>query len=85
MTSERENAIRRIKTAKGQLEGIIKMIEDERYCIDISNQLLASIALLKAANVSILNGHLKHGYGTFSSIIVPIKPYFSSNISQWET
>ena len=26
-----------IKTAKGQLEGVLKMIEDDRYCIDISN------------------------------------------------
>ena len=60
MTKEQEKAIRIIKTARGQLDGIIKMIEEGRYCIDISNQLLASISLLKGANVSILNGHLKH-------------------------
>ena len=36
----------------------IKMIEEERYCIDISNQILASIALLKKANLHILSGHL---------------------------
>lgn len=34
------------------------MIEEERYCIDISNQILASIALLKKANLHILSGHL---------------------------
>ena len=46
MTPEREKALKNLKTAKGQLEGIIKMIEEERYCIDISNQILASTALL---------------------------------------
>lgn len=58
MTSEREKALKNLKTAKGQLEGIIKMIEDERYCMDISNQILASTALLKRANLHILSGHL---------------------------
>ena len=58
MTPEREKALKNLKTAKGQLEGIIKMIEEERDCIDISNQILASIALLKKATLHILSGHL---------------------------
>ena len=58
MTPEREKALKNLKTAKGQLEGIIKMIEEERYSIDISNQILASTALLKKANLHILSGHL---------------------------
>lgn len=58
MTKEREQALQNLKTAKGQIEGIIHMIEEERYCIDISNQILASNALLKKANLYILTGHL---------------------------
>lgn len=58
MTKERELALQNLKTAKGQIEGIIHMIEDDRYCIDISNQILASNALLKKANLHILSGHL---------------------------
>lgn len=58
MTKERELALQNLKTAKGQIEGIIHMIEDDRYCIDISNQILASNALLKKANLNILSGHL---------------------------
>ena len=38
---ERKKAIQNLKIAKGQIEGIIKMIEDERYCVDISNQIIA--------------------------------------------
>lgn len=58
MTAEREKALKNLKTAKGQLEGIIKMIEEGRYCMDISNQISASTALLKRANFHILSGHL---------------------------
>ncbi|MEG0273506.1 metal-sensing transcriptional repressor [Amedibacillus sp. YH-ame10] len=58
MKDERAKALANLKTAKGQIEGIIKMIEDGRYCIDISNQISASTSLLKKANLHILNGHL---------------------------
>ena len=36
------------------------MIDDDRYCIDISNQILATEALLKKANREVLRGHLEH-------------------------
>ena len=39
--------IRLLKTARGQIEGIIKMIEEERECIDISSQILATQSILK--------------------------------------
>lgn len=58
MSDERKKALQNLKTARGQLDGIIKMMEEERYCIDISNQILASTALLKKANQHILSGHL---------------------------
>jgi len=47
-----------LNLVKGQVEGILRMVEDDRYCIDISNQLLASIALLKKANQIVLKAHL---------------------------
>lgn len=58
MNCERKQAIKYLKTVRGQVDGILKMIEDDRYCIDISNQISASTALLKKANVEILQGHL---------------------------
>ena len=57
---ERKKAIQNLKIAKGQIEGIIKMIEDERYCVDISNQIIAVQSLLKKANMQILRRHLDH-------------------------
>ena len=60
MNEEKKKALNLLKTSKGQIEGIIKMLEDERYCVDISKQILAVIALLKKANLSILDQHIKH-------------------------
>ncbi len=60
MNVEKKKAMQSLKTARGQIDGIIKMIEDERYCIDISNQIIASQSLLKKANILILEQHLTH-------------------------
>lgn len=60
MNKEREDAIQLLKTARGHIDGIIKMIEDGRYCIDVSNQILAVSALLKKSNNLILKQHLNH-------------------------
>lgn len=60
MNDEKKKALQSLKTSKGQIEGIIKMIEDGRYCIDISNQIIAAQSLLKKANMLILKQHLNH-------------------------
>ena len=42
MRADHEKIRRLIYTARGQLDGILKMVEEDRYCVDISNQLLAT-------------------------------------------
>lgn len=59
MNEGKERALIKLKTARGQIDGIIRMIEDDRYCIDVSTQVLAVIGLLKKSNLDILDGHLK--------------------------
>ncbi len=49
-----------LKTARGQIDGLLKMVEDDRYCIDISHQLLATSAILKKANREVLKAHMDH-------------------------
>ena len=49
----------KIKIARGQLDAILKMIEEDQYCVDISNQLMAAEALLKSANQQILQAHIR--------------------------
>ena len=48
-----------LKTARGQIDGIIKMLDDDRYCIDVSKQILSAAALLRKANLEVLKGHIK--------------------------
>ncbi|MBP8855298.1 MAG: metal-sensing transcriptional repressor [Oscillospiraceae bacterium] len=58
MQADKEQVCRLIKTARGQLDGILAMIEADRYCIDISNQLLATQSLLGKANKEVLKAHI---------------------------
>lgn len=51
---------RLLKTARGQIDGILKMIEDNRDCIDISTQLSATQSILKKVNIEIISSHLSH-------------------------
>lgn len=59
MNEAKKRAATKLKTARGQIDGIIKMIEDDRYCVDISTQMLSVIGLLKKANIDVLNSHLR--------------------------
>jgi DNA-binding FrmR family transcriptional regulator len=60
MNQEKVKALQALKTSKGQIEGIVKMIEEGRYCLDVSNQIIAAQSLLKKANLLILKQHLSH-------------------------
>lgn len=60
MNTEQKKALQSLKTSKGQIEGIINMIEDGRYCVDVSNQIIAVQSLLKKANLLILKQHMNH-------------------------
>lgn len=58
MRADREKITRMLKTARGQLDGLLKMVEEDRYCIDISNQLMATQAILRSINREVLHAHL---------------------------
>lgn len=60
MQADKNKSLRKLKTVRGQLDGLIKMVEDDRYCVDISNQIMASISILKNINTEVLNAHLEH-------------------------
>ena len=60
MVADHDKIARLLKTARGQIDGIMKMVDEDRYCIDISNQILASSAMLKRANLLILKQHMNH-------------------------
>lgn len=58
MRADKAKIERLLKTARGQIDGILKMAEEDRYCIDISNQLIACEKVLNRANREVLLAHL---------------------------
>lgn len=60
MKAEKETVVRLLKTARGQMDGILRMVEEDRYCLDISQQLMAAEAMLNRVNKEVLSAHLKH-------------------------
>jgi len=58
MRADKAVVIRLLKTARGQIDGIIKMVEEDKYCIDIVHQFMACEAVLKKAMKIILHSHL---------------------------
>lgn len=60
MKANHENIKHSLSIVRGQIEGIINMIDNDAYCLDVSNQVLASIALLEKVNQEIIMSHLSH-------------------------
>ena len=59
MRADREQVARLLRTARGQIDGILKMVEEDRYCIDVSNQIMAAESILGRANRAVLRAHLE--------------------------
>ena len=55
---ENDNTIRRMKTIEGHLRGVIRMVEEDVYCIDIIRQIQAIEAALNKVSSRILEDHL---------------------------
>lgn len=53
-------SVRRLKRIRGQIDGIIRMIEERRYCPDILTQTAAVKSAVKAVEMEVLERHLRH-------------------------
>ena len=60
MMADHKKVARLVSNARGQLDAVLRMIEEDRYCIDVSTQLLAAQSLIKKANREVLKGHTEH-------------------------
>jgi DNA-binding FrmR family transcriptional regulator len=58
VTMENEKTLRRLKTIEGHLKGVIRMVEEDAYCIDIIRQIQAVDAALNKVSSQILESHL---------------------------
>lgn len=57
VAASQEATIRRLKKIEGQVRGVIRMIEEDRYCIDVLQQISAVRAALTKAESEILKAH----------------------------
>jgi DNA-binding FrmR family transcriptional regulator len=55
---ENQNSLRRLKTVEGHLRGVIRMLEEDAYCIDVIRQIQAVEAALNKVSAQILENHL---------------------------
>ena len=64
---ENDSTIRRLKTVEGHLRGVIRMVEEDAYCIDVIRQIQAIDSALNKVSTQILENHLN------SCVITAIK------------
>jgi len=59
-SKDKEALIKRLHRIEGQVRGVEKMVEEDRYCIDILTQISAVNTALEALALKILDGHVRH-------------------------
>lgn len=59
-TGSREKSLARLKRIEGQVRGVARMLEEDRYCIDVLTQLSAVKSALGAVEREILKDHSRH-------------------------
>lgn len=56
----RDQIVKRLNRIEGQVRGLSRMVEEERYCIDVLTQIQAVKAALKKAEEEVLKDHADH-------------------------
>jgi DNA-binding FrmR family transcriptional regulator len=59
LTAKKREALNRLKTVRGHLDGIIRMLESDAYCVDVMKQISAVQSSLERANRVMLHNHLE--------------------------
>ena len=57
---QKENYAKRLRRIEGQVRGIAKMIDDDKYCIDVLTQISAVNSALQSVALGLLDEHLGH-------------------------
>ena len=59
-TATKDNLIRRLRRVEGQVRGVERMVEEDRYCIDVITQISAIQAALDKVALGLLDDHARH-------------------------
>ena len=58
--SNKDDYLKRLRRIEGQARGLQRMVEEEKYCIDILTQVSAMTSALQSVSLGLLNDHLHH-------------------------
>ena len=59
-SASKDQLVTRLKRIEGQVRGVQRMVEDDRYCIDVITQISAIEAALEKVALGLLDGHARH-------------------------
>lgn len=59
-TATKEQLLKRLARAEGQVRGVSEMVKDDRYCIDVITQISAAQAALDRIALGLLDEHARH-------------------------
>lgn len=59
-TANKDDLLKRLRRAEGQVRGIQRMVEDQTYCIDVLTQVSATTRALQGVALLLLEDHLSH-------------------------
>ena len=59
-TATKDQLIERLAKVEGQVRGVARMVEQDRYCIDVVTQINAVRAALDKVGLGLLDGHVRH-------------------------
>lgn len=57
---DKDSLLRRLRRVEGQVRGLQRMVEDERYCIDVVTQVSAATTALEQVALQLLEDHVRH-------------------------
>ena len=60
MKSDKEAVLKRLKRIEGQVRGLQRMVDEDRYCIDILTQVSATRAALDSVGLQVMADHVRH-------------------------
>ena len=59
-TSRKDDYLKRLRRIEGQVRGLQRMVEDDKYCIDVLTQVSAATRALQSVALGLLDDHLRH-------------------------
>ena len=59
-TMQRDDYLKRLRRIEGQVRGLQRMVDEDKYCIDILTQVNSVTAALRAVGMGLLDDHVRH-------------------------